>query len=259
MINLGKILKNGKALFLAYDHGVEHGPIDFKEAKKAEDPQYVLDIAHRGGYTGIILHKGIAEKYYLPWGADERKCVPLILKLNGRTKIPDIEPYSPLVCTVEEAVELGASAVGYTIYLGSEKEATMLWEFGQVVREAHKVGIPAIGWIYPRGKWVKEKYSSDTDPEVTAYASRIGLELGADIVKIKYTGDQKSFADVVRAAGRCKVVLSGGEKTEKDEEFLQTLKNVMAAGAIGVAVGRNVWKHKDPLKITEKIKKIIFA
>lgn len=258
MIDLNKILKGGKALFLAYDHGVEHGPIEFEGAKKAEDPQFVLDIAHKGGYTAAILHKGIVEKYYLPWGADERKCVPLILKLNGKTNIPDIEPYSPLVCTVEEAVELGASAVGYTIYLGSEKEATMFWEFGQVVREAHRTGIPAIGWIYPRGKWVEEKYGSDTDPEATAYAARVGLELGADIVKIKYTGDRKSFAEVVAAAGRCKVVLSGGEKTEKEEEFLQTLKDVMAAGAIGVAVGRNVWKHKEPLKITEKIKKIVF-
>ena len=259
MIDLDKILKDGKALFLAYDHGVEHGPIEFKDAKKAEDPSYVLKIATDGDYTGVILHKGIAEKYYPLLGADERGTLPLIIKLNGKTNIPEVEPYAPLVCTVEEAVELGASAVGYTIYLGSEKEATMLWEFGQVVREAHKEGIPAIGWIYPRGKWVKEKFGSDTNPEVVAYAARIGLELGADIVKLKYTGDRESFAKVVKAAGRCKVVLSGGEKTEKEEDFLQTLKDVMAAGAIGVAVGRNVWKHKDPLKMTEKIKKTIFA
>ncbi|PIZ40504.1 hypothetical protein COV28_02020 [candidate division WWE3 bacterium CG10_big_fil_rev_8_21_14_0_10_48_23] len=258
MINLGKILKDGKALFLAYDHGMEHGPVEFRDAKKAEDPQFILDIAHKGGYTAVILHKGVAEKYYLSWGADERKCVPLIIKLNGKTNIPDVEPYSPLVCSVEEAIELGASAVGYTIYLGSEKESTMFWEFGEVVREAHRAGIPAIGWIYPRGKWVKEKYGSDTDPEVVAYAARVGLELGADIVKIKYTGDRKSFAKAVSAAGRTKVVLSGGEKTEKEDEFLQTLKDVMAAGAIGVAVGRNVWKDKDPLGMTEKIRKIVF-
>jgi DhnA family fructose-bisphosphate aldolase class Ia len=83
--------------------------------------------------------------------------------------------------------------------------------------------------------------------------------LGADIAKIKYTGDRESFAQAVKAAGRCKVVLSGGEKTEKEEDFLQTMKDVMAAGAIGVAVGRNVWKHKDPLGMTEKIKKIVFS
>ena len=177
MIDLEKILKDGKALYLAYDHGMEHGPVEFEGAERAVDPQYVLDIAHQGGYTAVILQKGTAAKYYDVWGADERGGIPLIIKLNGKTNIPELEPYSPLLCTVEEAVELGASAVGYTIYLGSEKESMMLWEFGQVVREAHEAGIPAIGWIYPRGKWVEEKYGSDTNPEVVAYAARVGLEL----------------------------------------------------------------------------------
>lgn len=259
MVDLDKILQDGKAIYLAYDHGMEHGAAEFEDAEKAIDPSYVLEIAADGNYNGVILHKGVAEKYYQLLGADERNTLPLILKLNGKTNIPDLEPYSPLVCTVEEAVELGASAVGYTVYLGSEKEATMFWEFGQVVREAHKAGIPAIAWVYPRGKWVKEKYGSDTNPELVAYGARIALELGADIAKIKYTGDRKSFAHVVKAAGRCKVVLSGGEKTEKEADFLQTVKDVMAAGAIGVAVGRNVWKAKDPFKVTEDIKRIVFG
>jgi class I fructose-bisphosphate aldolase len=259
MINLDKILQDGKAIYLAYDHGMEHGPAEFEDARKAADPSYVLRIAADGDYNGVILHKGVAEKYYSLLGADERNTLPLIIKLNGKTNIPDLEPYSPVVCTVEEAIELGASAVGYTIYLGSEKESTMFWEFGQVVRDAHKAGVPAIAWVYPRGKWVKEKYGSDTNPEIVAYGARIALELGADIAKIKYTGDRESFAQAVKAAGRCKVVLSGGEKTEKEEDFLQTMKDVMAAGAIGVAVGRNVWKHKDPLGMTEKIKKTLFG
>lgn len=282
MIDLDKILKDDKALYLAYDHGMEHGAAEFSaessdlspeaSAKggasreggtggyiKAIDPQYILDIAYEGGYTGVILHKGTAEKYYASWGADERAAVPLIIKLNGKSNIPDLEAYSPLVCTVEEAVELGASAVGYTVYLGSEKEPTMFWEFGQVVRDAHKAGIPAIGWVYPRGQWVKEKYETDTNPEVVAYGARVGLELGADIVKIKYTGDVESFSKVVKAAGRCKVVLSGGEKTEDPKEFVQIVKDVMAAGGIGVAVGRNVWKAEDPLKVTESLKEVIFG
>lgn len=259
MVNLSKILRKDRALFLAYDHGFEHGIADFKEVEKAVDPQYILDVAHKGGFTAVILHKGLAEKYYDVWGADERGGIPLIIKLNGKTNIPQIEPYSPLVCSVEEAIGLGAAAVGYTIYLGSEKESVMLWEFGQIVRDAHRVGIPAIGWIYPRGKWVQEKFGSETDPEVTAYAARVGLELGADIVKIKYCGNQECFAKAVEAAGRCKVVLSGGEKTKDPQEFLSTLKEVMAAGAIGVAVGRNVWKSPKPLEITDKIEKIIFA
>jgi class I fructose-bisphosphate aldolase len=259
MINLDKILQDGKAIYLAYDHGMEHGPIEFDDAAEAIDPNYILKIAADGDYNGVILHKGTAEKYYSLLGADERKTLPLIVKLNGKTNIPDLEPYSSMICTVEEAIELGASAVGYTIYLGSEHESTMLWEFGRIVEDAHQAGIPAIAWVYPRGKWVKEKYESDTNPEIVAYGARVALELGADIAKIKYTGDRKSFAHVVKSAGRCKVVLSGGAKTDDPKEFLQVMKDVMAAGGAGVAVGRNVWKAKDPFKVTNDLKKIVFG
>lgn len=124
--------------------------------------------------------------------------------------------------------------------------------------DSHSAGIPAIGWMYPRGKWVTEKYGKDSDPEIVAYGARVGLEVGADMVKIKYTGDVESFRKVVQAAGKTKVVLSGGEKTEKLEEFLQVVKDVMVAGAAGVAVGRNVWKSEKPLEVTEKVKEIIF-
>lgn len=264
---MDKILRNGKALFLAYDHGMEHGPVEFEKAHEAGDheftdsldPQFILDLAHRGGYTAVVLQKGLAQDYYDVWGADERREVPLIIKLNGRTNVPEIEPFSPLICTVPEAVELGASAVGYTVYVGSEREAEMLEIFGGIVEDAHSAGIPVIGWMYPRGKWVTEKYGKDTNPEIVAYGARVALEVGADMAKIKYTGDVESFTRVVKSAGRTKVVLSGGEKTEKPEDFLQVVKDVMAVGATGVAVGRNVWKSKDPLKVTEEIKKIIFA
>lgn len=259
MINLDKILQDGKAIYLAYDHGMEHGPVEFDDAEEAIDPSYILRIAADGDYNGVILHKGTAEKYYQLLGADECKTLPLIIKLNGKTNIPELEPFSPIVCAVEEAIELGASAVGYTIYLGSERESEMFVEFSRIVRDAHKAGIPAISWVYPRGKWVKEKYGSDTNPELVAYGARAALELGADIAKIKYTGDRKSFAHVVKSAGRCKVVLSGGEKTDDPKEFLQVMKDVMAAGGAGVAVGRNVWKAKDPLKITEELRKIVFG
>ena len=99
--SLEKIMKNNKALFLAYDHGMEHGPTDFND--DSIDPAKVLKIADSGLFTGFICQKGIAEKYY-----DQNKNkVPLIIKLNGKTKLhPDEEPYSPLICTVKEAIEI---------------------------------------------------------------------------------------------------------------------------------------------------------
>ena len=167
MIDLSKITTNGKAMYLAYDHGIEHGPLDL--AGKSVDPDYILKLAVDGGYNAIVLQKGVAEKYYSPYSLK----IPLILKLNGKTKLVAGEPISRQVCSVEEAVRLGAVAVGYTVYLGSSYESEMLKEFGKIEEEAHRAGLPVIGWMYPRGKTVAD----DASPEITAYAARIGLEL----------------------------------------------------------------------------------
>ena len=251
MADLSKLTTDGRAMFLAYDHGVEHGPIDL--VGKSIDPGFILDIADKGGYNAVVLQKGVAEKYYV--GSQYQNKIPLIVKLNGKTKLVAGEAISRQVCSVEEAIEFGAVAVGYTIYLGSEYESEMLEEFGKIEEEAHKKGLAVIGWMYPRGKSIKD----DSSPEIVAYAARMGLEMGADIVKIKYCGSEECFKKAVEAAGKTKVVLSGGAKTKTPEEFLEVVKNVMSAGAIGVAVGRNVWQSKDPIGISQKIKEIIFV
>jgi len=247
---LKPFLKKGKAMFLAYDHGFEHGPKDL--IGKSLDPEYILDLAVKGGYTGIILQKGIAEKYYT--GTKYQRQIPLILKINGKTNLcSQEEPYSAINCRVEYAQQLGAQAVGYTIYLGSEKETKMFEDFGRIQEEAHRLNMAAIAWIYPRGKAVLNETSS----EITQYAARVGLELGADLIKIKYPGSEEAMKEAIKAAGKTKVVLSGGPKIE-EEEFLDEIKKVIKAGVIGVAVGRNVWQRDNALEITEKIKKIIF-
>lgn len=245
---LDKITKNGKALFLAYDQGFEHGPTDFNDENV--DPQKILEIADSGYFTGVILQKGIAEKYYWKQGYK----VPLILKLNGKTNlVKDEDPYSPQVCSVEEALSYGAKAVGYTIYIGSEYEPLMTQEFGLIEQQAEEVGIPVIAWMYPRGRNVPD----ENDPKIVAYAARVGLELGADIVKVRYTGDVASFKWVVASAGKTKVVVMGGSK-KKEEDFLKMVQDCMEAGAIGIAVGRNVWQNSEPLLMAEKIAKIVY-
>lgn len=247
-MNLDNITREGKALFLAYDQGMEHGPTDFDEDNV--DPAKVLEIADSGYFTGVILQKGIAEKYF--YGKNYK--VPLIVKLNGKTNlVKDKDPYSPLVCSVKEALGYGAKAVGYTIYVGSEFEAEMTEEFGEIEQEAEAAGIPVIAWMYPRGKNVPE----ENDPKVVAYAARVGLELGADIVKVRYTGDLDSFKWVVQSAGEAKVVMMGGSK-EEENIFLEKIKTAMEAGAIGAAVGRNIWQSDNPLVVAKKIADIIW-
>ena len=250
MADLAKITTNGKALFLAYDQGLEHGPTDFNDENI--DPEFVLKIGVEGGFSAVIFQKGIAEKYFI----DEFKNkIPFIIKLNGKTNlVKDIDPYSPLLCTVEEAIALGAVGVGYTVYPGSEFETKMTEELGRVVRDAHEKGIPVVAWMYPRGKSV----ANPTDPEIIAYAARLGLELGADIVKVQYPGSLEALKHVVASAGKTKVVVSGGKK-ESEEEFLETAKIVVESGAIGMAVGRNIWQSEKPLEVTKRLKEILFG
>ena len=252
---LRPFLHKNKVLFLAYDHGLEHGPKDL--IGQSINPEYILDLAVKGSYTGIILQKGIAEKYYT--GTSYQRKIPLILKINGKTNIPEIvDPYSPVNCSVEYAKKLGAKAVGYTIYLGSKQEERMFADFGKIQEQAHQLKMAAIAWIYPHTKRESiAEVESEVSPEITAYAARVGLELGADMIKIKYSGSEQAFKKAVEAAGKTKVVLSGGSKIG-EEEFLNIAEIIMKAGAAGIAVGRNVFQHQDPLAITEKIKKIIF-
>lgn len=251
--DLGKITKNGRAMFLAYDQGMEHGPeADFNDENV--DPQKILEIAEKGQFTGIIFQKGIAEKYY----DSETNKVPLIVKLNGKTGLrADLdEPYSPQLCSVDEAVELGASAVGYTVYVGSQFEGRMMQEFSAIEQEAEKHNLPVIAWMYPRGKSVAEK---ETSREILAYAARLGLELGADVIKIPYNGNKKDFEWVVKSAGKTKVVMSGGPKTETREEFLEVVREVLSVGAIGIAVGRNIWQDDEPLKVSQQLAEVVFG
>lgn len=247
-IKLNKLLKKGKTLILADDQGLEHGPTDFNE--RNIDPNYIIDIAKKGKFNAVVFQKGIAEKYK---NEIKKSKVPLIIKLNGKTSLYKGEPISRQICSVDEAIKLGASAVGYTIYIGSKYESEMMKEFGKIEEQAHKKGLPVILWAYPRGKSVKRK----SKKELMAYAARTGLEVGSDIVKINYNGNPKDLTWAVKSAGKCKVVIAGGTK-KGEEEFLKQTKDIIRSGAIGLAIGRNIWQHKEPIKLTNKIKKEVW-
>ena len=246
LIDFSKISTNNHTILMAYDQGIEHGPIDFNG--KTINPDFVLDLSVKAHFNGIILQKGIAEKYY-PRYANK---IPLIVKLNGKTRLKKGEPMSTQVCSVAEAKKLGAVAIGYTIYLGSEFEPEMFAQFGQIEQEAEQQGLIVIAWIYPRGKAIKKPKS----PEIIAYAARAGLELGADFVKINYPGSIKALLWAVESAGKTRILVAGGEKLQENE-FILRAKNIMSAQAAGLAVGRNIWQSKEPLKIARAIEKIV--
>src|SRR5436190_8199910 len=261
---------NGTAIFLPYDQGLEHGPRDFFANPAAGDPSYIVKLAVEGGFNGIAIQVGIAEKFYWEYAGE----VPLVLKINGKTEVPaDDEALSPLNASVEDAVRLGADAVGYTLYVGSPLQAQDFEQFRKVRADCDRFGMPLIVWAYPRGKYVNEKGGKDSFYLID-YAARTAAELGADVVKVNFPHpdkrkgvkseydtdftEQQAVDSVVRSAGRSLVLLSGGERAG-DDEMLEKSRMSLEAGATGLIFGRNVWQreHEESLRFVSKLKDLL--
>lgn len=262
----------GTLLVLPIDQGLEHGPVDFFDNPAALDPTYQFELARDGRFSAIALHVGLAEKYFSDYAGE----IPLILKINGKTSIPpDTAAFSALTGTVEDAVRLGADAVGYTVYVGSPAQDRDFAQFAQVRQDAERFGMPVIVWAYPRGEAVSKKGGKESLYAID-YAARVALELGADIVKVNYPvhserdkdspppyntldlGPEVSFRKVVESAGRAMVLVSGGEKVS-DQELLSKVRLSMEAGATGIIFGRNMWQRprNEALTITRELHAIL--
>lgn len=265
--------KNGTLVLLPIDQGLEHGPVDFFDNPDALDPEFQFRLALDGGYSGIALHIGLAEKYMGRYAGK----VPLVLKINGKTNIPaDEAPLSPLTASVEDAVRLGADAIGYTLYVGSPAQTEDIAQFQIVREEAERYGMPTIVWAYPRGSFAKNKGGID-GLYCVEYAARVAQEVGADVVKVNFPKvDEKSLSEspapyntlhftaeeatrrVVRSAGRTLVLFSGGSKVN-DQDLMSKVRLAMDAGATGLIFGRNMWQrpYDDAMRVTADIKKVM--
>jgi len=243
------ITRDGNALILAYDHGLEHGPVDFDPVPETADPEAVFDLTTHDAVTAVAVQKGLAESYY-PDYADE---VALLAKLNGTSNMWSGEPDSAVNCSVEYAASLGADAVGFTVYGGSNHEVEMVEEFREAQEAARDHGMAVAMWAYPRGQGLRNA----ADPDTIAYAARVAHELGADVAKVKYPGSRAAMTHAVDVSGRTKVVMSGGSKTD-DLDFLRTVEAAMDAGARGLAVGRNVFQRENPTRILDALEQVIF-
>ncbi len=263
-------LGNGTAIFLPYDQGLEHGPRDFFANPAASDPKYIIKLGLEGGFNGIAIQIGLAEKFFWDYAGE----VPLVLKLNGKTEIPSaIDPLSPLNASVEEAVRLGADAVGYTLYVGTPAQEQDFGQFLRVRQDAHRFGMPLIVWAYPRGSAIDAKGGKDSFYAVD-YAARTASELGADVVKVNFPhpekasgvpeaylaefSPQQAIDAVVRSANRTLLLVSGGERAG-DEAMLDKAREAMEAGATGLIFGRNVWQreHDESLRFAARLKEIL--
>ena len=243
-IRMERILdrNSGKTVIIPVDHGVTVGPVI-----GLINMQETIRSVALAGANAIVMHKGLVETALRNKGE-----MGLVLHLSASTQIA-IEPNSKtLVCTVEEAIQLGADAISIHINLGTEEEKSMLRDLGVVSKVAMEWGMPLLAMIYVK----THKGEDENDVKIVKHAARLGAELGADIVKVPYTGSPESFREVVEGCF-VPVVIAGGRKVKTDQDILEMVKGAIAAGGAGVSIGRNVFQHKDPEKIVRAISKIV--
>ncbi len=240
MIRLERIINRntGKTIIVPMDHGVSSGPIEgIVDIKSA-----VSDVAE-GGADAVVLHKGMVKAGHRGKGKD----IGLIIHMSASTDWAPTKNDKVLVCTVEEAIRLGADAVSIHVNIGADLERDMLKDLGFVSRVCEEWGMPLLAMVYGRGKDMNQY-----DPKVVAHCTRLGAELGADIVKVPYTGDPETFT---RAVEGCPipVVIAGGPKMKTEREVLEMVYGAIRAGARGLSVGRNIFQAKDRVRMVRAL------
>jgi fructose-bisphosphate aldolase/2-amino-3,7-dideoxy-D-threo-hept-6-ulosonate synthase len=222
------------------DHGVTVGPI-----AGITNMQSITDQLVKGKVDAILVHKGIARRIDID-GAG------LIVMLSGMSNLSPNVNAKVQVCSVQEALRLGADAVSVHVNIGAQDEDKMLANLGKVSEECDVFGIPLLAMMYPRGPKIQSEHAL----EVVAHAARIGAELGADIIKTNYTGSIDSFKQVTESCP-APVVIAGGPKCKSPQEVLQTTFDALQAGAAGLSIGRNVFQAENPTAITKALSAIV--
>jgi len=245
-IRLCRLFRGSRRLFaVPLDHGVTLGPVE-----GLADVNRVVQAVIKGGADAVIVHKGLARQ--LTCLAAQPDSCELILHLSASTSLGPDPNQKELVSSVERAVQLGATAVSAQVNLGSEAEAKMLKEFGLLGEECERWGMPLLAMMYVRDG----ARESEFDATKVAHAARVAEELGADIIKVNYTGSVGTFADVI-AAVRAPVVIAGGPKMDSPGQLLTMVTDAVAAGARGVAIGRNLFQAKDPSQLAAEIRRAL--
>lgn len=226
---------SGRLFGAAVDHFVGYGNV--RQGGLADLPA-ALERVMSASPDSITIQPGSAKHL---WGPYVGRAALIV---QGGCFTPD-DRIQQLVTTPEDAIRLGADALAVAIPLGGSSEGMYLrWLFDSV-REAHRFGIPVVAHIYPRDFTDPEAPKIVFTPDSIAYAVRIGIETGVDVIKVGYHGDVDAFRETI-ASCPVPVVMAGGPKADTLKEALAHTAEAIRAGAVGAVVGRNLWGHGDP-------------
>src|ERR1700737_3933233 len=257
----GRLGGTGKLVILPVDQGFEHGPArSFAVNPPAYNPLYHFQLAIDAGCSGYAAPLGFIEAGASEYAGE----LPLILKLNNHDLLYDErDPISAVTGSVNDALRLGCSAVGFTIYPGSAERREMYEQLREIAEEAKQCGLPVVVWSYPRGSGISKE--GETALDVVAYAAQIAAQLGADVIKVKLPTShleqpeaKKAYetnrvpieplsarvSHVVQSCfdGRRIVIFSGGPKVT-DEKLLEEVRAIKDGGGFGSIIGANSFQR----------------
>ena len=252
-------------LFLfAGDQKVEHLNDDFFGPNinhEDNDPEHLFKIAAQSPIGVFATQLGLIDRY----GASYKK-IPYLVKLNSKTNLLKTNSRSQELVTVNEVMEfkknskLNIVGIGFTVYIGAENEAEMLQTASRVIIAAHREGLITVIWMYPRGKNVNEE-----NIHLIAGGAGVALGLGADFVKVKYPYDgrettAKKFQEVIKAAGRTKVICAGGSRLSPTALLKNIYYQLNISKTAGSAIGRNLHQYslEKAVKLATAISALVY-
>ncbi|WP_439550799.1 class I fructose-bisphosphate aldolase [Falsiroseomonas sp.] len=266
----GKLAGTGRMVILPVDQGFEHGPArSFAPNPAAYDPRYLFELAIEAGLNAYAAPLGMIEA----GAATYAGTIPTILKMNSSNSLSTTKDQA-VTATIGDALRLGCSAIGFTIYPGSEYQFEMMEELRELAEEAKSVGLAVVVWSYPRGPMLDKV--GETALDICAYAAHMAALTGAHIIKVKpptaavsldaakatYTKNPVQddaaarFAHIVQACfgGRRLVVFSGGEAKGQDD-IIKEVRAIHAGGGNGSIMGRNAFQRPkaDALALLQAI------
>lgn len=249
MTSVGKRLRlrrlmgaDGRGLVVPMDHGISDGPV-----AGLERPAQTCARVRDGGADSVIVHKGLVPAVAASLGA-----MGFWLHVSASTGLNPDPNDKRVVATVEEALRLGADGVSIHVNVGSPQESRMIEDMGRIATECDRLGVPLLAMMYPRGHDIRDPH----DLQLVKKVARLGYELGADVLKVPYTGTPDSFREVTRGVD-VPVLVSGGPKAGTDRAFLEMVAGSLAGGGAGVSVGRNLWQHASPTDMTRAVHRLI--
>ena len=277
MLNHGTLGGTGKMVILPVDQGFEHGPArSFAPNPDGYDPRYHFRLAIDAGCNAYAAPLGFIEGA----AADFAGEIPLILKVNNSDSLYESrDPCPAVTASVGDALRLGCSAVGFTIYPGSGMRNEMYEEIRDISEEAKAVGLPTVIWSYPRGGEVSK--DGETAIDIVAYAAQIACQLGAHVIKVKPPTEHIEQAEAKKAYEKAKVpmatlservrhvvqssfdgrrivIFSGGATKENDEAIFDECRGIRDGGGFGSIIGRNSFQRprEHALRFLDTVMKI---